>query len=201
MAKKKYVIASKTSASSYSTNTSAAGSWKGAVSLSTITKASTAKKKKAAASKKKGASGKKKPSTSKKKKAAASLGKFGNLITFSVSDKKIMTFGSLKREGEGRWKEHALIGRKPRKQFLGPDNETVTITITLDARHGVKPRKTLENIISYRDKGKADYLIIKGQKVCSNKMVIVKTSDTWDEVWNRGELVRADIDITFEEYS
>lgn len=128
------------------------------------------------------------------------FGSFGKLISFSVSSKKILTFESLQREGEARWKKHEIIGKKPRMQFLGPDANTISLTIVLDARHGVKPLSTIKKIISARDKGKANYLIIKGKKVCANKMVITKTSDTWAEVWSKGELIRATMEMTLQEY-
>lgn len=140
-----------------------------------------------------------KKTTKKKKATVTPFGTFGKLISFSVSDTKMLTFSELKHESEARWKEHALVGRKPRKQFLGPDTETITFDMILDARHGVKPLKTLSDIATYRDKGKSDYLIINGAKICSNKMTIVKTSQTWNEVWNMGELVRATISVTLEE--
>lgn len=144
---------------------------------------------------------KKSKKATKKKAKVSPFGNFGKLISFTTSDKKILTFTGFKREGDARWKEHALIGKKPRKQFLGPGTDTVTFSIVLDARHGVKPRDTLLEIIKYRDTGKADHLVINGSKVCSTKMVITKTSDTWDEVWNKGELIRATIEITLEEYA
>lgn len=140
-----------------------------------------------------------KKTTTKKKATVTPFGTFGKLISFSVSDDKILTFSDLKHEGEARWKEHALVGRKPRKQFLGPDTETITFDMVLDARHGVKPLTTLSNIAAYRDKGKSDHLIINGTKICANKLTITKTSQTWDEVWNKGELVKATISVTLEE--
>ena len=166
--------------------------------LSTAAQKVTAAKK-TVTSKKSTKSAKKK--ANRKKAEVSPFGSFGKLISFTTSDKKILTFTGFKREGDARWKEHSLIGKKPRKQFLGPGTDTVTFSIVLDARHGVKPRDTLSEIIKHRDKGKADYLVINGNKVCSNKMVITKTSDTWDEVWNKGELVRATIEITLEEYA
>lgn len=153
--------------------------------------------------KKKAAAGKKKSKTSAKKTKViiSPFGSFGKEISFTVSDKKILTFKELQREGSARWKKHEYVGRKPRMQFLGPDADTISLTITLDARHGVKPRRTIEKINAYRDTGKADYLIVKGKKVAKNKLVITKTSDVWDEVWNRGELVRATMEITLQEYT
>lgn len=139
------------------------------------------------------------------KKAASSktkvspFGNFGKLISFSVSDKRILTFEEFKKENEARWKKHDLIGSKGKIQFLGPGLETVSLTITLDARHGVKPRTTLKAITNYLEQGKADYLVIGGKNVCKKKMVITKTSETWGEVWNKGELVRATLEMELQE--
>ena len=135
-----------------------------------------------------------------KKKVISPFANFGREIAFSVSDKKIFTFSELRREGEARWKKHETIGAKPRLQFLGPGGDTLSLTIVLDARHGVNPRETIEKINYYRDLGKSDHLIINGMKVTEHKLVITQTSDTWNEIWNKGELVRATMEINFQEY-
>lgn len=141
-----------------------------------------------------------KSKTKSKKKTISPFANFGKLISFSVSDGKILTFSELKRDGEARWKKHEVVGAKPFLQFLGPGEDTLSLTIVLDARHGVKPRKTIDSIIAYRDAGKADHLVINGENITANKLVITQTSDTWNEVWNKGELVRATMEITFQEY-
>lgn len=128
------------------------------------------------------------------------IGSFGSKITFETSDKRIFTFGSFKREVSGRWASHPRIGKKPLKQFLGPDSDTVTFTIVLDATHGVKPRSTLGKIEKLITKGTPNYLVIGSRKVGSEKYVCTKMSEAWDEVYNRGELVRATLDLTLEEY-
>ena len=128
------------------------------------------------------------------------IGNFGKLITFEVSDKKILTFRNLKREGEARWKKHERVGKRPLPQFLGPGLDTFSMEITQDARHGVKPRSTMTSIRKHRNAGTPEYLVIKGANVCARKLVITKTSEAWDEVWNKGELVRATMEITFMEY-
>lgn len=135
-----------------------------------------------------------------KKKVISPFANFGKLISFSVSDGKILTFSELKRDGEARWKKHEVVGAKPFLQFLGPGEDTLSLTIVLDARHGVKPRETIEKINEYRDQGKSDYLVIGGANVTANKLVITQTSDAWDQVWNKGELIRATMELTFQEY-
>ena len=118
------------------------------------------------------------------------IGNFGSLITFETSDARILSPQNIKREVSSRWATHSRIGKKPLRQFLGADVEKVTFTIKLDARHGIRPRTTIDQIS----------LIIGGKKVGSSKMTINSISETWDEVWNRGELVRASLDLTLEEY-
>lgn len=128
------------------------------------------------------------------------IGNFGSLIIFETSDARILQPRALKKEVSGRWAEHARIGKKPLKQFLGPGAEKVTFSITLDARHGVKPRKVIENIEKHIQKGTPKKLAIGGQVVVSNKLVITAASESWDEIWDKGELVRASLDLTLEEY-
>lgn len=128
------------------------------------------------------------------------IGNFGKLITFETNDKRILSPQNFKREVSGRWAAHSRIGKKPLRQFLGADTDKVTFTIKVDARHGVKPRKTIDKIEKYIRNGTPGSLVIGGKKVGSSKMTINSMSETWDEIWNRGELVRASLDLTLEEY-
>lgn len=131
----------------------------------------------------------------------AVIGSFGKTVTFETSDKKILSFKGFKREVKGRWASHERIGKKPRKQFLGPDADKVTFTVTLSALHGVRPRKTLNRIEQSILKGTPEFLVIGNSRVGSGKMVITSASQTWDEIFNRGELVRASVELTLEEYN
>lgn len=128
------------------------------------------------------------------------IGNFGRLITFETSDRRILSPQKFKREVSGRWAAHSRIGKKPLRQFLGPDTDKVTFTIQLDARHGVRPRRTINAIEKHIRNGTPETLVIGGKKVGSSKMTINSVSETWDEIWNRGELVRASVDISVEEY-
>ena len=73
--------------------------------------------------------------------------------------------------------------------------------ILLSAGHGVSPRVMLEILEVAVETGIAEYLYIGGKKVGSGKMVIENISETWDEVWNNGELVKATVSLTFSEYN
>lgn len=111
------------------------------------------------------------------------IGNFGSLITFETSDARILSLQDIKREVSGRWAVHPRIGKKPLRQFLGADTEKVTFTIKLDARHGIRPRTTIERIEDHVRSGTPESLVIGGKKMGSSKMTINSISETWDEIW------------------
>lgn len=131
----------------------------------------------------------------------ATIGNFGKLITFEVSSEKMLALKDLKRTVAGRWKKHEIVGAAPRSEFQGPDLDETTITAILSAEHGVKPRATIERLETAARSGEVDYLIIGGKRVGTGKVYISSISEEWDTIWNKGELVKATINITFAEYA
>lgn len=130
----------------------------------------------------------------------AVIGCFGTYLVFETSDAKIFNFNGLKRTVSGRWATHERIGLKPLKQFLGPGADQITFTVKLDAQHGIRPKDTLELIglcVSY---GLPGYLVIGNRRVGVSRFVVTQMSETWDCVWNGGELVQATVELTLEEY-
>ena len=131
----------------------------------------------------------------------AQIGNFGKLITFEVSSGKMLALKDLKRTVAGRWKKHEIVGAAPRSEFQGPDLDETTVTAILSAEHGVKPRATIERLEAAARSGEVDYLIIGGKRVGTGKVYISSISEEWDTIWNKGELVKATINITFAEYA
>lgn len=131
----------------------------------------------------------------------AQIGNFGKLITFEVSSEKMLALKDLKRTVAGRWKKHEIVGAAPRSEFQGPDLDETTVTAILSAEHGVKPRATIERLEAAARSGEVDYLIIGGKRVGTGKVYISSISEEWDMIWNKGELVKATINITFAEYA
>lgn len=131
----------------------------------------------------------------------AQIGNFGKLITFKVSSEKMLALKDLKRTVAGRWKKHEIVGAAPRSEFQGPDLDETTVTAILSAEHGVKPRATIERLEAAARSGEVDYLIIGGKRVGTGKVYISSISEEWDTIWNKGELVKATINITFAEYA
>ena len=131
----------------------------------------------------------------------AQIGNFGKLITFEVSSEKMLALKDLKRTVAGRWKKHEIVGAAPRSEFQGPDLDETTVTAILSAEHGVKPRATIERLEAAARSGEVDYLIIGGKRVGTGKVYISSISEEWDTIWNKGDLVKATINITFAEYA
>ena len=130
----------------------------------------------------------------------AQVGNLGKLIVFEVSSDKVLTFRNMNQTVSGRWTTHNIIGNKPKSEFLGPGQRSVSLTIFLSANHGVRPRSTIEKIEKAVENGTPFSFVIGGKKVGSNKWVITNMSETWDEIISDGVLVSASLTITLSEY-
>ncbi len=128
------------------------------------------------------------------------IGTIGPTIIFTVSDQCVFTFESLSREISGRWAIHETPGTKPRAEFLGPGLQSITLPITLSATLGVRPRRVLERIEEMVETGTAEYFILGFRPVGKNRFRLTGSSESWDLIYNRGELARAKLTITLEEY-
>lgn len=128
------------------------------------------------------------------------IGHIGKTVVFETGDAKILNFKKMQRTVKGRWASHSRVGKKPKKQFLGSDADQLTFTITINAEHGVKPRKTVENIEKLIRKGKPQTVVIGSKKVGAHKYVLTEISESWDTILNKGEVVKITCDITLEEY-
>ncbi len=130
----------------------------------------------------------------------AEVGKWGSKVKFYVDTGKQLSFTGMKRSSSGRWAAHNIIGQRPKPEFLGPSMDEVTMDVVLDASMGINPRKTMKAFRFACKKGEAHYLRINGKKVCKNKMAISSVEEHWERLWNKGELVRATVTVTFSEY-
>jgi Phage protein U len=128
------------------------------------------------------------------------IGNLGSSIIFETSDKKILTFNGFTKKVSGNWVNHNIIGKKALSEFTGPGLEQVSFTITLDARLGVRPRAMIEKIESMVLSGKVEKLVIGGKAVGKNKWKVLNISETWDLIYSGGELAKATISLTLEEY-
>lgn len=130
----------------------------------------------------------------------AQIGNLGKEIIFETSDQRIFTFSKFSQKVSGRWSKHEVIRDKPKSEFNGADLRTITFTIVLDAHLGVRPRATLERLESFVENGEVDMLVIGNKRVGNGLWKMTDISETWDYLYSKGELVRANVDVSLEEY-
>lgn len=129
------------------------------------------------------------------------IGTLGRNVVFEVSDDRVFTFSELTREVTSRWTNHEPQGVKPKPEFLGAGLQTASLTITLSATLGVRPRDVLEAIENMVENGTVETLVIGNRPVGSNPFRLTGSSEAWNTVYNRGELARATLTISLEEYT
>lgn len=127
------------------------------------------------------------------------IGLLGSL-RFRVNDNKVFTFNNMKREVSASWNTMERIGQKPISEFGGPNLQTISLDITLDASLGVRPRQLLEVLERMTESGQANELVIGRKMVGKNKWVITKCSQAWDVILRGGELYRANVSLSLQEY-
>lgn len=130
----------------------------------------------------------------------AQIGSFGKLIVFETSDSRVLNFKDFQKTVSANWGKHERIGKKPLSEFLNPQLQGITFTVTLNAQHGVRPRKTLENIENAIESGRVESLVVGAGKVGKNRWKITQMSETWDTILSHGELMKATLNLTLEEY-
>ena len=129
------------------------------------------------------------------------IGTLGDKIVFEVSDDYVLTFHDMTRDVSGRWASHEAVGAKPKKEFLGPGDQKINLTITLSAGLGVKPRAVIEAIEEMVETGAVEYFILGTRPVGKNPFCLASSSETWNTIYSHGELAKASMAITLEEYT
>ncbi len=128
------------------------------------------------------------------------IGNFGSRIIFETSDRKILTFSGMNQKVSGKYSKHSVIGQKDRAEFTGPGNRSVSFKMLLDVSLGIRPREIMEHIEEAVETGEVGYLVIGGRPIGSNKFYISSMSEAMDVVMGRGEIVRATLNVSMEEY-
>lgn len=128
------------------------------------------------------------------------IGNFGSRITFETSDRKILTFSGMNQKVSGKYAKHSVTGQKDRPEFTGPGNRNVNFKILLDVNLGIRPSDVISKIEDAVENGETEYLVIGGRPIGQNKFYITSVSEAFDVVMSRGEIARATLQISMEEY-
>ena len=127
------------------------------------------------------------------------IGVFGS-IRFRVSDSRVLTFRNLKLEIASDWNSMDRIEQKPFVEFGGPKLQTVSFEITLDASLGVPPKSMLGLLERMTESGEAYDLVVGKKRVGSHPWVVTKCSQAWDVILRGGEIYKATVSLTLQEY-
>lgn len=126
------------------------------------------------------------------------IGSYGDTV-FTSSNGKVLTYTGLNKSADARYNEHALIGRKPLLEFIGPSLSDVTYSIRLDSSQGVNPDDEINKITDIRDEGVAKPLFFGNN--FQGYFVVVSVSESRRVTNPRtGSLMLADLSLTLKEY-
>lgn len=128
------------------------------------------------------------------------IGNFGKKIVFETSDRKILTFSGMTQKISGKYAKHSVIGQKDRPEFTGPGSRSISFKIMLDVTLGIRPREVMDRIEEAVENGETEYLVIGGRPLSQNKFYILSVSEAFDVVMSHGEIARATLNISMEEY-
>lgn len=121
-------------------------------------------------------------------------------VRFRVRDGSTLTFKNLKREISTTWNKISRIGLKPLVEYGGPNLQMVTLEIMLDAGLGVKPVTLLKKLEAMTESANAYDFVLGKRRIGKNPWTITKCSQAYDIILRRGEVYRATVFLTLQEY-
>ena len=126
------------------------------------------------------------------------IGVLGNVL-FRVSDSRVLTIRNMKQEISASWETMDRIGLKPLTEYSGPNLQTISFEITLDASLGVKPRMMLQTLERMAEGSEAYDLVLGRRLIGKNKWVITKCSAAYDVILRGGEIYKATASLNLQE--
>lgn len=131
----------------------------------------------------------------------AQLGRWGTALRFEASGAKLLQPLDTEKVSEANWQEQDRIGRPPRSEFCGMANDEVTMTIRPSAFFGENPNKVIKRLERAQEHGALAYLIIGGRRVCNKRMYLKTIRRKHGKSWKSGQIVEAELELTFKQYS
>ena len=128
------------------------------------------------------------------------IGNWGTDVVFSVSDLRVLTTKDVNQNVGSEWATHSRIGAKDQVEYLRPKLRKLTFTIELDASFGVRPRAVLEMLERHSELGHVFPFVIGGKRLGRYKWRMTDVGEAWETIYSRGELYRAKVNVTMEEY-
>ena len=121
-------------------------------------------------------------------------------MTFTVSDRRILTPSGLKGQGGSDWATHNRTGARARSQWIAPQLRKYQFDLLLRAQDGVNPRSVLRQFQRMAETNAADWCIVGGSPVSPYPFKITDIGDEWGAVLHGGAMVECKVSLTIEEY-
>ena len=128
----------------------------------------------------------------------AILGSFAGEL-FEVSDQKIFTPDNIRREEPTRWSSLDVMMNKPVSEFLGPGLGKITFRVILNRQFCDNVMREMDKWLAMARAGVVGTLII-GKPLGVDSWKLLSVSQAWNQVAVGGQILTAQLDLSFEEY-
>ncbi|MGF7431100.1 phage tail protein [Thermoanaerobacterium thermosaccharolyticum] len=120
--------------------------------------------------------------------------------TFQVSQNQVYTLNEFALSSGLNTEKQDATNKKPSTYIKGPDLDTISFSIPIDASLKNNIRAEYESWVALKDAGRPYPFILGGKPVGKNKWLLknVSLSDTFID--NKGNILKAKLQLEFEEY-
>ena len=126
------------------------------------------------------------------------IGTFGQIV-FETSRTRIRTFDEFKRSSKARFAVHAITGRKPVSEFLGPDLDEVSLQMMFAASLGLSPSDEIDAVRKVLASGEAKNLVVGGYNF--GQFVLLSADEDWQKFDGKGRLLVAAVSLKLKEFA
>jgi len=126
------------------------------------------------------------------------IGTFGEIV-FETSRTRIRTFDEFKRSSKARFAEHAVTGRKPVLEFLGPELDEVSLQTMFATSLGVVPADEIDVLRKVLNSGEDQNLVVGGYNF--GRFVLTSMEEDWQKFDGKGHLLVAAVSLGLKEFA
>ncbi|SCX85011.1 phage tail protein [Desulfoluna spongiiphila] len=126
------------------------------------------------------------------------VGTFGEIV-FETNRTRIRTFDEFKRSSKARFAEHAVTGKKPVLEFLGPGLDEVSLQMMFAESLGVSPSGEIDAVRKVLASGEAKNLVVGGYNF--GRFATTSMEEDWQKFDGKGRLLVAAVSIKLKEFA
>ena len=123
-----------------------------------------------------------------------------DVIIFSVGESTMRLLDNLTRTNTVRFAQNDILGKKPCREYIGPDIDTLSFDIILKSWWGCKPREELDKLIYLQRDGTLLTFLVGGKAFGRYKWTITSLTERMKHIDNCGNIHQIDCSITMDEY-